>query len=107
VSTGEFRVEGGIPCRQGNSVSTGEFRVDGGIPCRRGNSVSTGEFRVDGGIPCRRGNSVSTGEFRVDGGIPCRWNFMSTEFRINVFIINIYVFSFQKCVIGLADFRDL
>jgi hypothetical protein len=63
------------------------------------------EFRVDG-IPCRW-NSVSM-EFRVDG-IPCRWgNCVSTgEFRINVFIINIYVFSFQKCVIGLADFRDL
>jgi hypothetical protein len=48
---GEFRVEGGIPCRGGNSVS-------------RGNSVSPGEFRVEGGITCRAGNSVSMGEFR-------------------------------------------
>jgi hypothetical protein len=33
-------------------MSTGEFHVDGGIPCQRGNSVLTGEFRVNGGIPC-------------------------------------------------------
>ncbi len=78
----EFRVDG-IPCGW-NSVSTGEFRVDGGILCRRGNSVLTGEFRVDGGIPCRRGNSVSTGEIRVDGGIPCRrGNSVSMEFRVD------------------------
>ncbi len=37
----EFRVEGGIPCRGGDSVSRREFRVEGGIPCRRGNFVST------------------------------------------------------------------
>jgi hypothetical protein len=73
--TGEFRVDGGILCRRGNSVSTGEFRVDG-IPlsmefrCRRDSVVD--------GIPCRR-NSVST-EFRVDG-IPYRRNSVSTEFR--------------------------
>jgi hypothetical protein len=72
VSTEEFRVDGGIPCRRRNSVSTEEFRVDGGIPCRRRNSVSTEEFRVDGGIPCWWGNSMSTGEFRVVGGIPCQ-----------------------------------
>jgi hypothetical protein len=45
MSTGEFRVNGGIPCRQGNSMSTGEFHVDGGIPCvSTGNSMLT-EFR--------------------------------------------------------------
>ncbi len=38
-------------------MSTGEFCVDGGIPCQWGNSVSMGEFRVDGGIPYQR-NSV-------------------------------------------------
>jgi hypothetical protein len=39
-------------------------------------------------------------EFRVDG-IPCRQNSMSTEFSVNVFIINIYVFFLFKN--ALAD----
>ncbi len=84
-----------------------EFHV-GGIPCRR-NSVSA-EFRVDG-IPCRW-NSVST-EFRVDGGIPCRRNSVDNQVYIllkktlkSVFTVNICFFFFQKCVSGLADFRD-
>ncbi len=85
-----------------------EFRVDGGIPCRRGNSVSMGEFCVDKGIPCQQGNSMSMGEFRVNGGIPCvsTGNSMLTEFRghltvhlfgktlKSVLTTNISVFSF-------------
>ncbi len=31
MSGGEFRDEGGIPCRGVNSVTKGEFRVEGGI----------------------------------------------------------------------------
>jgi hypothetical protein len=34
----------------GNSVSRGEFRVEGGIPCRGVNSMTGGGIRVEGGI---------------------------------------------------------
>ncbi len=57
-------------------MSRGEFLVEGGIPCRGGNSMSRGEFHVEGGIPCRGGNS------RVDGVISCRRNSMDTELYI-------------------------
>jgi hypothetical protein len=69
--------------------------------------VST-EFRVDG-IPCRL-NFVST-EFRVDG-IPCRGNSVDTQVYILLkktfksVLLYILVSFFQKCVSGLADFRD-
>ncbi len=91
----EFRV-GGIPCHR-NSVST-EFRVDGGIPCRRGNSVSTGEFHVNGGIPCQRGNSMSMGKFHVDGGIPCvsTGNSMLTEFS-GYLTVHLFGKNSKKC----------
>ncbi len=77
VSRGEFRVEGGIPCR-------------GGIPCHGGNSESRGEFRVDG-IP-----------WTHQLYILLKKTFKSV-FTINIGFFRF----FQKCFSGLADFRDL
>jgi hypothetical protein len=69
------------------------------------------EFRVVG-IPFRRKNSVLL-EFCFDGGIPCRRNSGDTQVYIllkktlkSVFTIIICFSFFQKCVSGLADFRD-
>jgi hypothetical protein len=93
VSRVEFRVEGGIPCRVGNSVSRGKFPIEGGIPCRGG-------VPCQGGIPCRGGNSVSRGEFRDEGGIVYTQLYILLKQTLkSVFTINIGVF--HKCCSGL------
>jgi hypothetical protein len=57
------------------------------------------EFGVEG-IPFRQGNSVST-EFRGHPSVH-----LVEKTLKSVFTINICFFFFQKCVSGLANFRD-
>ncbi len=82
MSSGEFHVEGGIPCR-------------GGVPCQGGNSMSREEFRVEGGIPCRGVNSMTRGEFRFEGVIvDTQLYILLKKILTSVFTINIGVFLF-------------